>query len=354
MVSCSMETAKMSANHDHEFFKQTKDKKYESQKGSISFDRSCQVYVGNLSSDVTEEQIVDFFKDFNPLHVKKCQSGMKCFAFVDFSSAKTQQNVISKCHGTKFSGRSVIVKASIKLNGCKSPDFTSSPVNMPILEKVPLLDCNGCSDGLGKLLPNTLKATKACYAVPLEMRGFLLVNLLKDCFQELDWLASVSRRNGDAGLLITDTVPNSPFFWAVYLTEEMHLKMMKLFRSLAEAECKQPPLQRKDVKCGTRCLAKCNLGDEDAWNRCWVMEIIEELAVVFFVDFGRSATVLASSLRALENKTFWAIPPLTQPFMLQDGVFHSENVVGSILKGKINGRSPSESHILTFMKNVEE
>ncbi|XP_078534027.1 tudor domain-containing protein 10-like [Lissotriton helveticus] len=205
--------------------------------------------LGNLSSDVNEEQIVDLFKDFNPLHVKKCQSGMKCFAFVDFSSAKTQQNVISKCHGTKFSGRSVTVKALIKLNGSKSPDYTSRPVNMPILEKVPLLDCNGCSDGLGKLLPKTLKATKACYAVSLEMR-------------------------------------------------------------------------------------------------CWEMEVIEELAVVFFVDFGRSATVLASSLRALENKTFWAIPPLTQPFMLQDGVFHTENIVGSILKGKINGLSPSESHIL--------
>ncbi|KAJ1080919.1 hypothetical protein NDU88_001107, partial [Pleurodeles waltl] len=75
-VSYLMETSKMSVTHDHEFIKQTKDKKYDSQKGSISFDRSCQVYVGNLSSDVTEEQIVDLFKDFNPLHVKKCQHGM--------------------------------------------------------------------------------------------------------------------------------------------------------------------------------------------------------------------------------------------------------------------------------------
>ncbi|KAJ1080918.1 hypothetical protein NDU88_001107 [Pleurodeles waltl] len=254
----------------------------------------------------------------------------------------------------KFSGRSVIVKPSVKLNGSKSPDDTSSSVDMPILEKAPVLDCNGSNDGFRKLLPKTQKTKKACYAVPLEMRGFLLVNLLKDCFQDLNWLAFISRRSGDAGLLITDTVPNSPFFWAVYLTEEMHLNMLKLFRSLAEAESKQPLLQQKDVKSGTRCLAKCNLGDGDAWNRCWVMEVIEELALVFFVDFGRSATVLASSLRALENKTFWTVPPLTQPFMLQDGVFHSENIVGSILKGKLNGRSHSESHILEFIMNAEE
>ncbi|XP_069508119.1 tudor domain-containing protein 10 isoform X2 [Ambystoma mexicanum] len=348
-----MEISTMSANSDHEFVKQTKNGSPESPRNSMTIDGSYQVYVGNLPVEATEFDILQHFKDFNPQHVRKCQNGIKCFAFVHLTSVESQQQAIERLHETSFSGRRLLVRPVFPSNDRKNSEHTNSPVGLPALESITTLNCNGSSIEVNHHTPDSLKPKKTCYAVPLEMRGYLLVNMLKDCFKHLNWIAFMRRRNGDAALLVTDTFPKSPFFWAMYLTEEVHLNMLELFKTLADVESTQPFLQRKDVKRGTRCLAECNLGDGEAWNRCWVMEVIEDLSVVFFVDFGRSATVLAKSLRSLENMAFWQVPPLTQPFMLQDGIFNSENIVGSILKGKINGCCENECHILKFAKTAE-
>lgn len=42
-------------------------------------------------------------------------------------------------------------------------------------------------------------------------------------------------------------------------------------------------------------------------------------------------------LRSLDSDDFWAIAPLTQPFMLEEGIPSSCQVIHRILKGKITG-----------------
>lgn len=53
--------------------------------------------------------------------------------------------------------------------------------------------------------------------------------------------------------------------------------------------------------------------------RCWVVDRVDSWAVVMFIDFGQLATIPVQSLRSLDSDDFWAIPPLTQPFMLEEG-----------------------------------
>lgn len=43
--------------------------------------------------------------------------------------------------------------------------------------------------------------------------------LLRECFQDLSWLALIHSIQGEAGLLVTSTVPQTPFFWAMHITE---------------------------------------------------------------------------------------------------------------------------------------
>uniref|UniRef100_A0A8D0G619 Tudor domain-containing protein n=1 Tax=Sphenodon punctatus TaxID=8508 RepID=A0A8D0G619_SPHPU len=95
--------------------------------------------------------------------------------------------------------------------------------------------------------------------------------------------------------------------------------MQQLFTALAQVEAKQPGLSGQEVQRGTRCMGECVLGDQEgAWNRCWVLDKVEDLAVVMFVDFGCSAAVPLSSLRRLDEDRFWAIKPLAHPFVLHD------------------------------------
>lgn len=54
------------------------------------------------------------------------------------------------------------------------------------------------------------------------------------------------------------------------------------------------------------------------------MDRVDAWAVVLFVDFGQSATVPVRCLRSLEGADFWTIPPLTQPFMLENGKMPSD------------------------------
>ncbi|KAG6923534.1 tudor domain containing 10, partial [Chelydra serpentina] len=90
----------------------------------------------------------------------------------------------------------------------------------------------------------------------------------------------------------------------------------KLLCRLAELESRQPHPPKPAVERGTRCMAEFVRGaDGAAWNRCWLLEKVEDLAVVLFADFGRSATVPLNSPRKLGEDDFWAITPLAQPFM---------------------------------------
>lgn len=43
--------------------------------------------------------------------------------------------------------------------------------------------------------------------------------LLRECFREAGWLATICHTGGDVGLLVTSIVPQTPFFWAMHITE---------------------------------------------------------------------------------------------------------------------------------------
>ncbi|GAB5583913.1 hypothetical protein PRBEI_2001774100 [Prionailurus iriomotensis] len=61
--------------------------------------------------------------------------------------------------------------------------------------------------------------------------------------------------------------------------------------------------------------------------RCWVLDGAGAWAVVMFVDLGRSATLPVRSLCGLDSDNFRAIPPLTQPFMLDKGILSSDQAI---------------------------
>ncbi|XP_062821110.1 tudor domain-containing protein 10 isoform X3 [Anolis carolinensis] len=57
------------------------------------------------------------------------------------------------------------------------------------------------------------------YAVPFEMRSLFLIQMLKACFREAGWLLSAPKVSGRAALMVTESFPQTPFFWAIRLTK---------------------------------------------------------------------------------------------------------------------------------------
>ncbi|KAM9114573.1 LOW QUALITY PROTEIN: tudor domain-containing protein 10 [Pangshura tecta] len=319
--------------------------------------KDSEVYVGNVPPEMTEEDILLLFRDFQPLHIKRCLSGLRSYAFVDLGSSEQVQAAIQRFSGHLVRRRLFLSRTGLG-NGRKDLAETQSTVEMPALERVPrgelgLSHAKAETQTLRPAPPDAVRQTR--YAVPMEMRSSFLALMLKDCFQDLSWLVSIAKLHGEAGLLVTDALPQTPYFWAIHLTEESHSNMHKLFCQLAEEESKQPYLTRQAVQRGTRCMAECFLGEDGAaWNRCWVLEKMEDLAVVLFVDFGRSATVPLNSLRKLDEDGFWDIKPLAQPFMFQKEIVSARPMVRQILRGKVVGPSRLEPHILTFTFCAEE
>ncbi|KAK6467116.1 tudor domain-containing protein 10-like [Huso huso] len=206
------------------------------------------------------------------------------------------------------------------------------------------------------------------YAVPTEMRGCTLVHILRDCFGELVWLQSITELCGEVGLLLTETHPQTPFFWAIHLSEGAHADMLRLFTALAEAEeeSRQPFLTKSDVYRGKRCLAELiqTEGEEGAWNRAWVRSVLISLPCVWqgvvrsvlislpwrggnvcrgvLCGFDTTATIPVMSLRALEDEAFWKIPPLAQPFMLEQDILSPRKLIRAVIKGNVTGSCVSE------------
>ncbi|XP_044800238.2 tudor domain-containing protein 10 isoform X4 [Bubalus bubalis] len=318
----------------------------EEQKSPKFKKRETEVYVGNLPLDISEEEIRCLLKDFSPLHVHRVQNGCRCFAFVDLGSMQKVALAIQALNGKLFHKRKLYVNSNNR-SPKRTPDVTERPqellVNRRQWQPTPVL-APGKSHGWRSLISEKASAqgfagTTACpqltpkasgepceteksktsfFAVPMEMRGSFLVLLLRECFRDLGWLATIPSISGEVGLLVTSTVPQTPFFWAMHITETLQQNMQALFSALAEAEEQQPYLHDSAVRRGTRGLAEYHLGDYGpAWNRCWVLDRVDSWVVVMFVDFGRSATIPVQSLRTLDSDDFWTIPPLTQPFMLE-------------------------------------
>ncbi|XP_063172912.1 tudor domain-containing protein 10 [Candoia aspera] len=258
-------------------------------------------------------------------------------------SPEAAQLAIQLLNGHPVKGRLISVAFS---ENKKPHELPKTSAQMPDLEVIPYKEF-GLPAG-GPHISPSLKQ-RVCYSVPMEMRSSFLLHALKDCFGDAKWLLSVANVAGEVGLLVTDTFPLMPYFWAIVLSEERHQTMQKLFIALAEAESRLPFLAKHEVWRGTRCLAECDIGEEgSAWNRCWVLDLMEDLAVVFFVDFGRCANVPLNSLRKLEGDQFWEIRPLAQPFMLEEDVFAPRMIRRQILEGKVKGPFQWEPHVLKF------
>ncbi|XP_060111433.1 tudor domain-containing protein 10 [Heteronotia binoei] len=309
-----------------------------------------------IQSDFLME-IVGLFKDFGLKTVRKLQnSPARSFAFLEVTSPEAVQLAVKMRNGIMVKGQRMLVAVSEER---RIPEFRRNYVEMPDLELAP--NPNGSPVGIGDLVPNPSvqsvppSTKKNIYAIPVEMRSSSLVLMLRDCFKDLGWLLTISRTCGEAALLVTDTVPQTPFFWAIHLTEESHQNMQKLFSALAKVESQLPFLAEQDVQRGTRCMAECILGEEGgAWNRCWVLEKVGNLAIVFFMDFGRSATVPLNTLRRLDKDDFWKIQPLAQPFMLHEDVFPPQIVARQILEGRLEQKSQMEVHILRFVAKTKQ
>uniref|UniRef100_A0ACB8G7P6 Uncharacterized protein n=1 Tax=Sphaerodactylus townsendi TaxID=933632 RepID=A0ACB8G7P6_9SAUR len=184
----------------------------------------------------------------------------RSFAFVELASPELALSAIQKLNGIMVKGQQLIVAEE------RNPDPKKNPLEMPDLEPV----FNGLSVVSNALVPKSdVEAVpppkkKSLYAVPLEMRSSFLVQMLRDCFVVPDWLGTICKISGEAALLVTDTVPQTPYFWAIHLTEESHRNMQRLFSILAEVESQMPFLPKQEVQRGTRCMAECIVGEEGA------------------------------------------------------------------------------------------
>ncbi|XP_051779218.1 tudor domain-containing protein 10 isoform X2 [Erpetoichthys calabaricus] len=197
---------------------------------------------------------------------------------------------------------------------------------------------------------------KIFYAVPMEMRSLMLMSILNECFGNLNWFGSIMKDEGETAVMVTETYPETPFFWAIQLSEVSQNKMVTLFTAIAKSEKNQPYLGKDDAHRGKKCLAEFLFTPHDAgaWNRACILEVVNFFALVFFVDFGSTAFIPIYSLKFLSEEEFWQIPPLTQPFMLEEDVFCKERLVKTVLRGKIVGSHMCEHHIHRFVPFSEE
>ncbi|XP_034261441.2 tudor domain-containing protein 10 isoform X2 [Pantherophis guttatus] len=306
-----------------------------------------EIFVGNLPLDIKEEEIAFLFKDFGIKSLRKHNNSFKSFAFLELTAPEAAKLAVKLMNGQLLKGRPMSVAF---MENRKIHEVLKTSTPMPDLEVIPAREC-GITNGATHISPVN---QRACYAVPMEMRSSFLFHVLKGCFGDAKWLRSVVGVAGEVGLLVTDTLPLMPYFWAIVLNEECYKSMEKLFKALAEAEAGLPFLAKQEVQRGARCLAQCDIGDEgSAWNRCWVLDPLGDLAVVFFVDFGRCASLPLNSLRKLDAEQFWEIRPLAQPFMLEEGVFPPQVIRRQILEGTLKGPSQWEPHILRFVVKTD-
>ncbi|KAM4861471.1 tudor domain-containing protein 10 isoform 2-T2 [Thomomys bottae] len=321
--------------------------------------RETQVYVGNLPLDISEEEILSLLKDYNALQVCRIQNGCKCYAFVDLGSVENVALAIQELNGKLFHGRKLFVNINKRAHR-RTPNVAQWPQEQQALKTSFGEEITGettsCHSHYACTELSPRESVDPCeteklrepLTVPVEMRSFLVL-LLEECYRDLGWLDLIRSVQGKVGLLVTNIVPYTPFFWAMNITETLHQNMQMLFSTLADIEEQRPFLHESAVQRGTRCLAKYRLGDHgSAWNRCWVVDRVDSWAVVMFTDFGQLATIPVQSLRSLDSDDFWTIPPLAQPFMLEKDIFPLHLGAYQILKGKITGALNSEMHILKF------
>ncbi|XP_043540041.1 tudor domain-containing protein 10-like isoform X2 [Chiloscyllium plagiosum] len=308
------------------------------------------IYIGNLPSEIAEEQIQKLFAAFEPVTVRKIVSGLKCYAFVDVGDAENVALAISHLNNTIYNGRRLVVRELCESRGSERLTETTE-VELPPLEKV---DKDLSLGNKTLCISRTVKdGSQINYAIPLEMRSLTLVQMLTSCFKDIGWMTESIKVHGDVGLMVMDTFPHMPYFWAMNLTPETYVKMCQLFNTLSVVTLEKPFLKEEEVRRGQRCVAEFP-GEGGEWNRCWIVDVVESRVILFYVDSGSTACVPASSVKSLDSDEFWTIPPLVQPFVLQQGVMGNRKMDGIILKGRIVGFHEAEPHILRFSITDED
>ena len=78
---------------------------------------SKKLYVGNLSDDTTEEDLLDNFGDLGnclsaTIITDKHTGKSKGFAFVEMSSSEEAREVIKICKGVQLDGKKLVVSAA--------------------------------------------------------------------------------------------------------------------------------------------------------------------------------------------------------------------------------------------------
>ncbi|XP_078061092.1 tudor domain-containing protein 10-like isoform X2 [Mustelus asterias] len=306
------------------------------------------VYIGNLPSEIAEEQILQLFAAFEPVRVRKIVSGLKCYAFVNVGVAKNVALAISHLNNTIYNGRRLVVRDLCESRGCES---STEATELPPLEKVDKDFSMGSKTlSVSRLVKDD---SQTCYAVPLEMRSLTLVQMLSSCFKDVGWLTESAMVYGDVGLMVMDSFPHMPYFWAMNLTPETYVKMCQLFNALSVITQEQPFLKSEEVQRGQRCMAEFP-GEGGEWNRCWIVDVVASRVILFYVDSGSTACVPAGSVKSLDKDEFWAVPPLVQPFVLLQGVMGNRKMDGTILKGSVVGFHEAEPHILRISITTEE
>ncbi|XP_048381730.1 tudor domain-containing protein 10-like [Stegostoma tigrinum] len=312
--------------------------------------RKKDVYIGNLPSEIAEEQILQLFAAFEPVKVRKIVSGLKCYAFVDVGDAENVALAVNHLNNTIYNGRRLVVRDLCEPRG--SERLTeATDIELPPLEKV---DKDPSLGNKTLCISRPVRdGGQISYAIPLEMRSLTLVQMLTSCFKDIGWMAESTKVHGDVGLMVMDTFPHMPYFWAMNLTPETYVKMCQLFSTLSVVTQEQPFLKEEEVQRGRRCMAEFP-GEAGEWNRCWIVDVVESRVILFYVDSGSTACVPASSVKSLDKDEFWTISPLVQPFVLQQGVMGNRKMDGVILKGRIVGFHEAEPHILRFSITAED
>ncbi|XP_075048335.1 tudor domain-containing protein 10 isoform X2 [Mixophyes fleayi] len=313
--------------------------------GNSSRKRENKIYVDNLPRDVTKEDLFLLFKSYKPLCVWRPQSSEIRFAILEMCSCEHVIQAVKHLHGSLFKGSCLnVVSLSSKVNGLKQAETVTELPPMPALELVPQPHGEGIqADG-----------TRNLFLIPAEMRGAFLADMLKDCFGDLSWLGHIMNVSGELAILMTNAYGGIPYFWAVLMSKEMYVALTNLCKSLVQMEPQLPYLKKRDVQRGTRCLARCILteGEEGTWSRCWVVEVVSNLAVVFFLDYGLTDFVPVKTLRPLDEAQHWTTPPLAHPFLLEG--LDTSDLMGTVVKGRICGSCSRERHILKFCAILQE
>ena len=114
-------------------------RKYRRRSGTIS-----QIWVGNLSSDSTPDDLMQFFGSFKDHIVKpiviKSGKNNSFFTYIGFSSHQVANKVVSTMNGRKLKGKKIRVemKSSSKTNKPHTHPTLSSPLPLSPLSSLPL------------------------------------------------------------------------------------------------------------------------------------------------------------------------------------------------------------------------